>query len=209
MPGGIPPIPAWNSKRETGSETGAGAGRGQYIVAASLDTHHRIRARGARLLRKVSDHGLRGHHEAGDRAGIHDSRAHDLSRIDDTCVHHVYVLAGLGVVAELRVVRLQELAADHGALGAGVARDGHDWRPDGPLNDLDADPLVHVLRLGRHILQVLRRPEQRLAPTRHDALLDGRSGGVQRVHNPILLLPHLRLRRPTDLNHSDAARKLR
>src|SRR3712207_4151434 len=44
---------------------------------------------------------------------------------------------------------------------------------------------------------------------RHDALLEGRAGGLQRVLDAVLLLLHLRLGGRADLHDGDAARQLR
>ena len=45
--------------------------------------------------------------------------------------------------------------------------------------------------------------------TRHNALLDGRLGGVERVGDAVLLLADLHLAAAADLDHRDAARQLR
>ena len=52
------------------------------------------------------------------------------------------------------------------------------------------------------------RLEQRHAAARHDALLEGRAGGLQRVLDAVLLLLHLRLGGRADLHDGDAARQL-
>src|SRR3712207_7798107 len=44
---------------------------------------------------------------------------------------------------------------------------------------------------------------------RHDALLEGRAGGLQRVLDAVLLLLHLRLGGRADLHDGHAARQLR
>ena len=52
------------------------------------------------------------------------------------------------------------------------------------------------------------RLEQRDAAARHDALLEGRAGGLQRVLDAVLLLLHLRLGGRADLHDGDAAGQL-
>src|SRR4029079_14377048 len=52
-------------------------------------------------------------------------------------------------------------------------------------------------------------PQQRDTAARHDALLEGCTGGLQRVLDAMLLLLHLGLGGSADLDHRDAARQLR
>src|SRR6185369_4665651 len=54
----------------------------------------------------------------------------------------------------------------------------------------------------------LGRLEQRDAAARHDALLEGGAGGLQRVLDAVLLLLHLRLGGRADLHDGDAAGEL-
>src|SRR4029077_15466130 len=49
-----------------------------------------------------------------------------------------------------------------------------------------------------------RAPQQAGAAPRHDPPLDGRTGGVERILHPRLLLLHLHFRGRTDLDHRDA-----
>src|SRR4029453_691959 len=51
--------------------------------------------------------------------------------------------------------------------------------------------------------------QQSDAAARHDALLEGGAGGLQRVLDAVLLLLHLRLGRSADLDDGDTARELR
>ena len=51
--------------------------------------------------------------------------------------------------------------------------------------------------------------QERDAAARHDALLEGRAGGLQRVLDAVLLLLHLGLGGSADLDHRDAAGELR
>ena len=51
--------------------------------------------------------------------------------------------------------------------------------------------------------------QQRDAATRHDALLEGRARGLQRVLDAVLLLLHLGLGGSADLDHRDTAGELR
>ena len=53
------------------------------------------------------------------------------------------------------------------------------------------------------------RVQQSCPSTRHNALLNGRLGGVERVHHPVLLLPDLDLAASANLEDSDASRQLR
>src|SRR5207302_7968826 len=73
-------------------------------------------------------------------------------------------------------------------------------------DDRRARPLVvlEAVELDR-----LDRVQERDAAARHDALLEGRAGGLERVLDAVLLLLHLRLGRRTDLDDGHAAGQLR
>jgi hypothetical protein len=53
-------------------------------------------------LRVLCDHGLGGNKETSNRSRILQRRAHDLGWIDDALLNEVAVIAGLGIVAEVR-----------------------------------------------------------------------------------------------------------
>mmetsp|Transcript_24962 Transcript_24962/g.43105 ORF Transcript_24962/g.43105 Transcript_24962/m.43105 type:complete len:411 (+) Transcript_24962:646-1878(+) len=67
--------------------------------------------------------------------------------------------------------------------------------------------LVEIARF--EFLQLLRRVQKRHASARHDALLHGRSCGVQGVGDSVLLLRDLNLAGATDLQDGYASRQLR
>ena len=64
------------------------------------------------LLRDLGDHGLSGEHETCDRRGVLESGAGDLGGVDDAGLDQVFVSARRGVVAEVRVLGLVDLADD-------------------------------------------------------------------------------------------------
>ena len=78
----------------------------------------------------------------GDRAGILQGCAHDLGRIEHAGLDQVFVLAGQGVVAEVVVLRVVDLAQDDCAFFAGVLGDLAQRLFQGALHDVDADLLV-------------------------------------------------------------------
>src|SRR5439155_7585049 len=79
-----------------------------------------------------------------------------------------------------------------------LERAGDDQRARPLVGDLEP---VELDRWGR--------VQERDAAARHDALLEGRAGGLQRVLDAVLLLLHLRLGGSADLDHRDAAGELR
>src|ERR1700722_12532307 len=77
----------------------------------------------SRLLRlgDVSNHCFGRQHKAGNRGSILQCRAGDLGGVDHTGLDQVLVLVGAGVVPEVRVRVLHDLAYDHGTLFPGIA----------------------------------------------------------------------------------------
>ena len=63
------------------------------------------------LLRPLRDHRLRGHQQASDRSRILQRGAHDLSRVNDAGRYQVLELAGLGVVAPVVLVPIENFPA--------------------------------------------------------------------------------------------------
>ena len=100
----------------------------------------------------------------------------------------------------------RDLADDDRAFHARVLGDLPDRRFERLQHDADAGLLVGVLalELGDRALGA----QQRDAAARHDALLDRRAGGVERVVDAILLLLDLDLGRAADADHRDAAGEL-
>mmetsp|Transcript_7465 Transcript_7465/g.19388 ORF Transcript_7465/g.19388 Transcript_7465/m.19388 type:complete len:351 (-) Transcript_7465:8-1060(-) len=115
-------------------------------------------------------------------------------------------LIGLRVVAELLVRLVEELAHHDGALDTGVGRDRLDRDLERVLDDLHADLLVEVL--SHQVVESPGGVQQRHAAARHDALLHGGAGRVERVGDAVLLLAHLRVGGAAHLDHRDAAREL-
>ncbi len=111
-----------------------------------------------------------------------------------------------GVVAEVPLLRLPDPRHDDGALGARVLRDLPDRLLERAAHDLDADLLV--LGARESCSERALRPEQRDAAAGHDALLDRRASGVQRVLDPGLLLLHLGLGRGAHVDDRHAAGEL-
>ena len=101
---------------------------------------------GGLLLRLLGDHRLGGDEEAGDRRRVLQREAHDLGRVDDAGLHHVDILAVLGVEAVVGVVLVEQLADDDRAVDAGVLGDLADRRLQRAADDVDADLLVVIAR---------------------------------------------------------------
>ena len=90
----------------------------------------------------LRDHGFGRQHEAGDRGCVQQGSAGDLGRVDDAGLDQVLVLVGAGVVAEVGVLVLQDLADDNRAFFAGVADDLAQRLLDGATDDVCTDLLV-------------------------------------------------------------------
>src|SRR5262249_41722825 len=85
----------------------------------------------------------------------------------------------------------------------------------GNLADRSLQRLEHDVDAGLNVRIVVADPadrllgaQQRNAAARHDAFLDRRAGGVERVLDAVLLLLALDLGRAADADHRDAAREL-
>src|SRR5205085_5994941 len=100
----------------------------------------------------------------------------------------------------------QDLAYDHRTVLAGVDGDLPCRMPQRLADDVDAGLLVIILAL--ELLEPARRPQQRHAAARQDALLDRGAGRMERVVDAVLALLHLDLGRAADTDHRDAAGKL-
>src|SRR5690606_36366372 len=176
---------------------------------ASVHPAHAAAGHRRRLLRLLllDDHRLRREQEARDGRRVLERRAGDLGRVDHTRLDQVLVLVSLGVVAEADVLVLADTLDHDRALEASVLRDLPERLLERAQHDLHAGLLVAILEL--EVLQPLLDAHERDAAARNDALLDSRTGGVQRVLDAGLLLLPLRLGRRADVGHRDAARELR
>ena len=159
------------------------------------------------LLRLLGDHGFGRHQQAGHGGRVLERRAHDLGRVDDAGLQQVLELAGLGVPAICVVRLLAQLPDDDRTLGAGILGYLADRSLDGAANDVDADLLVVVG--GLDVVAGLGGTQERHAAARKDAFLDGRTGGVQRVVDAVLLFLDLDLGRAADADHGNTAGELR
>src|SRR5207248_8368975 len=116
----------------------------------------------------------------------------DLVRLD------VQALAGLGPT---------HLVHDDRALEARVIGELADRLLERADDDRGTGTLVRLLDLVE--LDRLDSVQERDAAARHDALLEGGAGGLERVLDAVLLLLHLGLGGSADLDDRDAARQLR
>ena len=151
--------------------------------------------------------GLGGEDVLGDRRRVLQRRAGDHGRVDDARGDEVDVLAGRGVEA-VAGRALADLVDHDRALEAGVLGDLAERLLERAQDDAGAGLARRRRRSASRSIAV-GRLEQRDAAARHDALLEGRAGGLQRVLDAVLLLLHLRLGGRADLDDGDAARQLR
>src|SRR5207253_1671474 len=128
-----------------------------------------------------------------------------LGRIDDTHLHQVAVLAGLGVEAKV-VLAFDHLIDDDRRLVARVGDDLARRLLEGTQHDLDPGVLIGALAL--QILDVGASPQIRNTTAGDDAFFDGRTGRVQRVFDAGFLFFHFHFSRRADLDQGHAAGEL-
>src|SRR5450830_469524 len=159
------------------------------------------------LLRPFGDYRFRGDQQAGDRGRVLQGATHDLGRVDDALAHHVDVVAGLGVVAKVVLVLLQDLADHDRAVFAGIDCDLARRVGQRFANDIDA--VLLVLVVGLDALERLDRAEQGDAAARQNAFLDRGTGCMHRIIDAILAFLHLDLGGTAHADHRNAAGELR
>src|SRR3954470_21761401 len=167
---------------------------------------HAAAATAAILLGRLGDDRLGGEDVLGDRRGVLERRAGHHRRVDDAGADQVDVLAG-GRVEAVALLGLADLVDHDRALEAGVLRD----LAERLLERAQDDPPAGLLVVDVDDVEVDRVGglEQRHAAARHDALLEGRAGRLQRVLDAVLLLLHLGLGGRADLDDGYTARELR
>src|SRR6266566_4078253 len=171
--------------------------------AATTPRHRR-----SLVLFLLLDHdAFRGEEQSRDGRRVLQGRTGDLGGVDDARRHQVLERVGLGVVAEVLVLRLLHLPDDDRRLGARVLRDHPHRLLERPAHDLTADLLVFIAPL--HLVEHALAPQQRHTTARDDALLDRGARGVQCIFHACLLLFHLGLGGRTHVDHGNAARELR
>src|SRR5690606_28958163 len=156
-----------------------------------LHAPHAGAGSGRGLLGDVGDDRLGGEEQRGDRRRVLERRAGDLGGVDDAGLLEVLVIAGGGVEA-LTAGHASHLLDHDATFEAGVLGDLAQRRLEGPGDDARTGGLVAEQRLGP---RVDRRagPQERDAPTRDDALLDGGLRRADGVLDAVLLLLQLDL----------------
>src|SRR4029077_19584161 len=81
---------------------------------------------------------FRGEHQAGDRRGVLESKAGDLGRVNDPSLHHIAVLASVGVEAEVFILGVTDFADHHSAFVSGIESDLAGRLFESALHDADA-----------------------------------------------------------------------
>src|SRR4051794_13146196 len=203
--------------RGGGNDRGPGTGRAPEVVQRLLPRrrtgclHHpahvgHAAAGAARVLvGHLGDDRLGGEDVLGDRRRVLQRGAGDHGGVDDARGDQVHVLAG-GRVEAVAGLAAADVVDDDRALEARVLGDLTERLLERAEHDAGARALVVVL--DRVDVDGGRRLEQRDTAARHDALLEGRAGGLQRVLDAVLLLLHLRLGGRADLHDGDAAGEL-
>ena len=115
----------------------------------------RHRRRGFRLW-LLGHHSLGGDEETSNRRGILQSRADDLGWVDDALFYEIAIFAGLGVIAEGIISRIEDLAGDHRAVLARILSNLAGGRLQRSPYDIDANLLVVISVL--EAVKRLQRP---------------------------------------------------
>ncbi len=143
---------------------------------------------------------------AGDRSRVLQRHAHHLGRVDDAGVDEVDILLVLGVIAIGVRLLLQQLADDDRGFLARILDDDADRVLDRAAHDGDALGLVVIV--AGEVGEGLGGIEQGGAAAGHDAFLDRRLGGVERVIDAVLALLHFDFGGAADADHRNAAGQL-
>ena len=159
------------------------------------------------LLGHLGDDRLGGEDVLGDRRRVLQRRAGDHRGVDDARGDEIDDLVG-GRVQALAFLGLAHVVDDDRALEAGVLGELAQRLLERPQHDPRAGALVVDPSTCRRPLTADGGLQQRDAAAGHDALLERRAGGLQRVLDAVLLLLHLRLGGRADLDHGDAAGEL-
>src|SRR5579884_2720155 len=156
----------------------------------------------------LRNHGFGGEHQSGNGGRILQSSAGHLCRVNDACLHQVFIDTSPGVVAEVRVLVFADLAYDHSAFFASIANNLAQRLFNGAADDLGTDLLI-TFELRDQLLHVFHAANQRHTATRNSAFFHGSTGCMRCVLNAGLLLLHLGLSGCTDLDDGNAADQLR
>ena len=177
---------------------------------AALNTppHHRAApAPTARVVGCVGDQAVGGQDQAGDRAGVLQRQPRHLGRVDHAHLQQVAVFARRGVVAEgrrrairrrgaarprARRRRWRRCSRSGSSSARATMRSPQSWSSVAPFSAVEHMP----------------RAQQRHRTAGHDAFLDRRACGVQRVFDADLAFLQLGLGGGADLDQRHAARQL-
>ena len=159
------------------------------------------------LFRDVGDDGFGGEEQARDRRSVLQGSARDLSGIDDAGLDQVLVDIRSGVVAEVGILRVVDLADDDRTFFASVRDDGAKRLFDGATDDVRTNLLVAFKGLDE-LVNSRYAANQCYAAARDDAFFDSRAGCVHRIFDASLLFLHLGFGSSTDLDDRNAADEL-
>src|ERR1035437_6436824 len=148
-----------------------------------------VRAGGSRsiALGELNHQSFSGEKEASNRGCVLECRAGHLGRVDDAGLHKILVDAGCRVVAEVRVLRLENLGHHNSALFAGICDNLAQRLFEGTTHDLRAYFFVALKRLDEGVHR-RNGANQGHAAAGDDAFLDCGVGRVQSVLNASLFL---------------------
>src|SRR6267378_2515226 len=153
----------------------------------------------------VRDEGFGGEHQARDGSCILQREAGDLGWVNNAYLHHVAVLAGLSVEAEILFLGVADLADHNGAFMAGVESDLAGRLFESAPHDAGTNGFVIV---ELELLDGRDATEQRRAAAGDDTFLDSRASGVHSVFDTRLLFLEFGFGGCADLDDGDAADQL-
>src|SRR5689334_2232949 len=151
------------------------------------------------------DESFGGEHQARNGSCVLQRQASDLSRVDDTHLDHVAIIASIRVEAEVLILRLAYLADYDRTFKTSVQRDLASRLFESALHDAGANGFV-IVQL--ELLYRAEAAEECCAAAGNDAFLDRCAGGVHSVLNTSLLLFQLGFGRSANLDDRNAANQL-
>jgi len=178
-------------------------GRSIHVV---VSTASRALLRSIVLLLLFSDHRIGGQQQGRNARGILQGTPDHLRWVDDALLQHVAVFAGPGIVTEVLVGVLKNLAGNHVSIFARVIDNLAERRLASPNDDVESDGLI----VGQFLLgfQSHAGPKESDSTTRQNPFLVRGLGCVHRILDPHLLFLDLALGRSTHIDLGHAAREL-
>src|SRR5258708_2457785 len=206
-PNGAPPI-SGDQKKQAPHFCGAfevklGAGRLESAHSAAVSAGH-----GSFLpvFRNLRDQGFGGEHERRDGAGVLQSGAGHLGGIDHARLDQVFKLSGLGVVTEVDLIRIANLAHYDGAFFAGIGNNLPQRLFERAADNVRSGQLIAFYL---QVIQCSSAAYQGDSASGHNAFFHGRARCVHRVFHAGFLFFHFGFGRRAYFDHGNAPNQFR